>query len=137
MKLSPSGDRAAIASGSGLVVVKLDDLRSQNVLPRPGVVAYPRWDPAGKYVAVIGNETGAFQGYRISATGDLPPEQITSQPQSVATSFSPDGRSVLGYVVTAERGRDIWLFGLDGQHTPLLESPSGIRSTTWRRTAVS
>ena len=119
---------AAFANGSVLLVLRVDEPGDPTVLPAPGATTYPRWDPRGGRLAVIGNATGAFQGYLVEASGNAPPAQFTSAPQSVTTSFAPDGDHVLGYVVTAERGRDLWLFGADGEHRPLLETPANERA---------
>jgi len=127
--LSPDGRRVVLVAYGGPMVVELDDVSSRRILPRPGTaIAYAKWDTSGENVSVLGNQAGAFHGYLIPASGTGQPRQISAIPQSIPLSFFPDGKSILGYVVTPDAGRDLWVFDLDGNDTPLLQTPANERA---------
>ncbi len=127
--LSPDGRRVVLVAYGGPMVVELDDVSSRRILPRPGTsIAYANWDTSGENVSVLGNQAGAFHGYLIPASGTGQPRQISAIPQSIPLSFFPDGKSILGYVVTPDAGRDLWVFGLDGNDTPFLQTPANERA---------
>ena len=128
--LSPDGTRIAVIADNVVVVVDLDDVFKVRRLPMAGAdgVAYPRWVPGGDEVVVIGNQTGDYQGYRIAVSGGSEPKQITKQPQSIPTSYFSDGEAVLGYVVSEETNRDLWVFRPDGEDELLLRTPANERA---------
>lgn len=128
LALSPDDSRVVFATSQPFIV-ELNDLAQRRMLPKPGPsISYPRWDPQGEYVTVIGNETGSFLGYRIAATGARAPEQFTDEPSSIPTSFFPDGNTMLGYVVTNDMGRDLWVFRIDGEDEVLLRTAANERA---------
>jgi eukaryotic-like serine/threonine-protein kinase len=127
--LSPDGRRVVLVASAGPMVVELEDVTSRRILPRPGTaIAYANWDTSGENVSVLGNQAGPFHGYLIPASGTGQPRQISAIPQSIPLSFLPDGKSILGYVVTPDAGRDLWVFGLDGSDTPFLQTPANERA---------
>jgi Tol biopolymer transport system component len=126
--LSPDERRVAMIE-TDPVVVDLADVDRRLVLPWPGMrSSYPRWDPSGEHLAVIGNQTGAYLGYWLDAGGSGSPVAFTDVPNSIPTDFFPDGRSALGYVVTGDTGRDLWIFHLDGEDELLLQTPANERA---------
>jgi serine/threonine-protein kinase len=127
VSLSPDETRVAWIAESPAVVA-LDDVTQRRLLPRPGTsVAYPRWLPDGEDLFMIGNQTGDFRSYLVNAAGGEQPRAFTHSPQSIATSFFPDGQAAIGYVITAERARDLWYFPLEGDARPLLETAANER----------
>ena len=127
VRLSPDGRRAAVVIRAP-VIVELGDVTRQLPLPLQGAnMAYPRWDPSGEHLVVASGQTGPFHGYRLAASGGSAAERFTEQPQSIPTSFFPGGESMLGYVVDDETLRDQWIFHLDGQDEPLLQTAANER----------
>jgi dipeptidyl aminopeptidase/acylaminoacyl peptidase len=127
--LSPDGTKVALVTRDAPVILDLADIGRWRTLPPPGRgIAYAVWEPSGESISVLGNAKGSFHGYLISVTGTGQPQQISDIPQSVPLSFFPDGKSVLGYVITADAGRDLWVFGLDGDDTPVLQTPANERA---------
>jgi len=128
--LSPDGTRIAVIADNVVLVVDLDDVFKVRRLPMAGAdgVAYPRWLPGGDEIVVIGNQTGDYQGYRIAVSGGSEPRQITKQPQSIPTSSFSDGEAFLGYVVSEETNRDLWVFRPDGEDELLLRTPANERA---------
>ncbi|NKB86664.1 MAG: protein kinase [Acidobacteria bacterium] len=105
--VSLSPDESKIAwIGTEPTVVSLDDITQRRLLPKPGpTTAYIKWHP----------------------TGGEPPRMFTTAEQSVPTSFLPGGDAALGYVITPNRGRDLWRFHMDGSAEPLLETEANER----------
>lgn len=128
VRLSPDGLRAMLVSRAP-IIVEFDDVTRPLPLPLPGAIAvHPRWDPRGEHVVVTSVEAGPIHAYRLAANGGGEPQRFTEQPQSVATSFFPDGQSMLGYVVDDETSRDLWVFHLDGEDEPLLQTAANERA---------
>jgi hypothetical protein len=128
VRLSPDGRRAAVVI-SAPVIVELDDVTRLLPLPLQGAsTLLPRWDPRGEHIVVTSAQTGPLHGYRLATSGGSAPERFTEQPQSLPTSFFPDGESMLGYVVDDETSRDLWVFHLDGQDEPLLQTAANERA---------
>jgi Tol biopolymer transport system component len=128
VRLSPDGRRAAVVI-SAPIIVELDDVTRLRPLPLQGMATvHPRWDPRGEHIVVTSNQTGPLHGYRLATSGGSEPVRFTEQPQSIATSFFPDGESMLGYVVDDETLRDLWVFHLDGQDEPLLQTAANERA---------
>jgi len=129
VSLSFDETRAAMVAAGAPMIVDLDDPASRRTLPRPGTgIAYANWEPSGERISVLGNADGAFRGYLIPVSGTGQPQRISEIPQSIPLSFFPDGKSMLGYVVTQDAGRDLWIFGLDGKDTPVLQTPANERA---------
>ena len=127
--LSPDGKRVALIAYENRQVIELDDIDQRRTLPAAGsAIAYVRWHRDGQQVFLIGNETGAFHSYLIAASGSAAPRQVTSVPQSIMTSVFPDGQTGLGYVISAEASRDLWVFDFDGSDTPLLQTAANERA---------
>ena len=130
VRLSPDGQRAAVLT-SAPVIVELDDVtRPLQLSLQSSIMAHLRWDPGGEHIVVASAPAGPFHGYRLAATGGSEPEPFTEQPQSIPTSFFPGGESMLGYVVDDETLRDLWVFHLDGQDEPLLQTAANERAPT-------
>jgi Tol biopolymer transport system component len=116
--LSPDGKRLAFsaqhppAQGSQVYVSNADGSSPQMVTAN--IPSYFHgWSPDGRWLAFVGERSGNFDIYRVSATGGKE-ERLTSSPGfDDGPDYSPDGKWI--YINTDRSGGwDIWRFPAEG-----------------------
>ncbi len=135
LRLSPEGKRLVVTGDRKMSVIELESGRKTDLIETQGMgtVIYPHWSPNGKLISYIDNRSGPFLTYSMPADGTGQIRLLTDMElTAVGTSFAPDGKSLLGYLISPVTLRDLWLFALDGgESRPLLETPSNERAPTF------
>lgn len=110
-RLSPDGKKLAIlADGSDVYVHDLDRDATTR-LTFNGTANAPIWAPDGKHILFSLHGLGLFWTRSDGAT--QPQQLLGSQLLMRPWSFSPDGRWLAYFEITAENGFDIWTLPLD------------------------
>jgi len=119
-RLSPDGDRVAIAISSGIWI---RDLRrgTEMRLNRRG--HSPVWSPDGRrltFMEPLGRPPGL---YSMPADASRPPEVFLEGTQMADGAWSPDGRAFVFVRVSPSTQRDIWVRPTEGSPQPFLATP--------------
>ena len=121
-QFSPDGSRLALTIWeSGNRDIWIFDINRGILTPftfGDGESARARWTPDGKRLAFTSTREGTFDLYWKPADGSGEVEiLLTSDRNKTPTSWSPQG--VLAYSEGNLAARDIWVFSLEGEGTPM------------------
>jgi len=136
LRLSPQGDRLALAIDTGMVDIwVLDILRGVRTRLTFGPVSNrsPIWSPDGKWIAYTSNRDGRFQILRKRSDGSGGEELLhTDDESSYPSDWTADGR----YLIYSHwssgplPSREVWGLPLEGDRKPWLIVPSNGNSLT-------
>ena len=124
-RLSPDGHRVAVAVSSANTDVWVYDLDrgTSTRLTFEGGNLSPAWTPDGARVAFASNRHGPSEIYWTTADGGGGAEQLTtSDTIHLATSWSPDGRTLLLMSVNAALNTDVLMWSQGGGLQPFLQT---------------
>jgi Tol biopolymer transport system component len=131
IRLSPDGNKLAVTARA-VSVVNLQDGNTIDLVRHQGFgsSAYGHWSPDGKTIAFIDNRSGKFMTYGITADGKGTLHLLTdTELPSIGVSFSPEGNQLLGYLISPESSRDLWVFPLgSGSPAEVLKTPANERA---------
>ena len=127
-RLSPAGDRALATDAAD--VIRMFDLKrktsTQVIFSEAS--AYPLWSPDGTQVYHSNNVDGEWGVYTTSADGRGKSERLPGTPRSgILTSVGSDG-TLMGYAISAETSRDIWVCPPGGEVESLLATAANERA---------
>jgi len=117
-RVSPDGQRLALAvsGGTGYDIWVYDAQRdSMTRLTFTGQdTRWPVWTPDGKHIAFrTSSQSGTSLNWIRADGGGEAQRLLESKYETVAHSFSPDGRRLAYYEVNPETGPDLWTLPLD------------------------
>jgi serine/threonine protein kinase/Tol biopolymer transport system component len=131
-RLSPDGKQVAITArqpGSGDIwIARVEGAEPQRLTLDSAEDEFPIWSPDGRSIAYTSANTGTSRRIFIQdAQGGGKPTLVKTWPRHVhATSWSPDGRWLAVYDLTATHGFDISLVSIDGKEIVSVASgPAG------------
>jgi len=113
--------REASPIESDLWVIDLDGGGAQRLSSAGGRVDNPTWSPDGTRLAYTTPVDGHLEIVTQSASGG--PVQVLRSPAATLkypTSWYPDGRSLMTYVLSEKTGWDLWILAADGKGEPQL-----------------
>jgi len=122
LRVSPQGDRVAVATGSPkpeLWIYELDRQDSARLTLETSFNRAPVWSPDGERLAFAAmNENGRLNMFVVSSRGAGDAELLReSKLDQVPTSWSPDGRW-LAFDQGPPGATEIWIMSLDGAGEP-------------------
>ncbi len=123
-RLSPDRTRIVASFGvsAGADIWMLDlASQAQTRLTFSGLASYAVWSPDGETIYYTANRDGAYDVYSQLVDSDRDAVRLTEDDQiQVPTSVSPDGKTLLYYVVHTTNQRDIWALEIGGEAQPVL-----------------
>ena len=126
-RISPDGRHAAIVRGVGTTrdvwILDLGTAAWNRLTVEQG--HHPAWTPDGARVVFSSNRSGRNQTYWMPADGSGSEERFATSepPNTLPSSWSPDGEVLLALSSPSAGERDIWTLGSDGEALPFIESP--------------
>jgi serine/threonine-protein kinase len=116
-RLSPDGKRLAFAMSDdqGQPDIWVKDLARDNTSRLTSIGAiWPVWTPDGKNI-FFSSDRSALPGiYSIRADGSGEPKRLTDKTNRAAASFSPDGKRLAYFQLTANGHFGIWTAPIEG-----------------------
>ncbi len=125
LRLSPDGKKAALRVAGDIWIYEIE----RDTLTRltfDGTNDFPIWSPDGRTIAFVSFRSGSMNMYQKPADGSIAETALAASPQPrVASSFSPDGRTLVFTELDPVRKEDLWLLPLDGAQKPIpfLQTP--------------
>jgi Tol biopolymer transport system component len=107
------------ATESDLWIIDLDRGGARRLTAGGEKVDGPAWSPDGTQVAYVTNRTGRWEIVVQPAAGGEP--RVIETPDATlkyVTSWSPDGRLVMGHLLSERSGWDLWTISTDGSGEP-------------------
>jgi Tol biopolymer transport system component len=121
---------------SGLWRSKLDGSDKRLLVSSPGLVAYPRWSPDGRWIAYCSGVGRSFRIYLIPSSGGSPRELAPGTDNQAHPSWSPDG-GTLAFAGApwlhdfAPGSTAVHLFHLQTRQIETLPGSQGLWSPRW------
>ncbi len=119
-RVSPDGENVAVETrendGGTIWVYELSGDTAIRRLTHEGNRTRPIWTPKGERVTFASEREEATGIYWIRADGSGVAEPLMTGKNAWPESWSPDGRTLS--FSTAEEGRDVWTFSLEGESSP-------------------
>ena len=119
--LSPDGRQVAVSrvAQGNTDLWLIDAARTTRFTFDPAPDRYPVWSPDGSRLVFSRTRAGILDLYQKPANGAGAEALLLGSPQTkVATSWSPDGRSLLYTNVSPKTGYDVWLLPMAGDPKP-------------------
>jgi hypothetical protein len=121
--LSPDGRRVAVLKevNGNIDIYLLETERTglNRFTVDPADDIFPIWSPDGTQIVFSSTRKGGLDLYMKSASGTGTDELLLATPQiKAASSWSPDGRTLLYLSADPNTGFDIWALPMDGDRKP-------------------